>query len=215
MAGEHDTPNVSNAGREAMMRAHYPLEKYWGGVIKILQHLKGIRKLGLAYQNAGRRRSEAFVDGGYAEDKVDRRAVSRTVVMVGGALLFCSSKTRAFVTLSSAKAEDMLLADCMNDALFLRMLLKILGARLPDRRVTISEDKGWAINLASSQTHICTNRMRHIDVRHHCLREIVEGGKRELVHVRLQGQITDDVLTKYLRSKAYSKHRRALLNFMS
>lgn len=93
---------------------------------------------------------------------------------------------------------------------FQRMLIEFLRPKLPKRRGKISEDNEGAINLASNP--IRTNRTKHIDVRHHIiLRETVQQGKFELVHVCFQEQVAD-VLAKSLSSEAYTEHRKASTN---
>lgn len=92
-------PHISISVVQAVVRcAHDPSERHWGPVTKILQYLKGTKELDLTYRKAGRCRPEAFPDAIYAEDKGDRRSVSETVVVLGGASLCWSSKIRACVT---------------------------------------------------------------------------------------------------------------------
>lgn len=59
-----------------------------------------------------------------AECKEDRCPVSEIVTRFGGVALSWPSKTQACVTLSSAEAECVALADCAKDVLYLEMLLK-------------------------------------------------------------------------------------------
>ena len=92
---------------------------------------------------------------------------------------------------------------------FLGAVFEYLQPHLPKMRVRISEDNEGAIKLAANP--ICTNRTKHIDVRHHFLREKVE---KDIILLALVGSSDQhaDALTKNLGSVAHSKHRQFLLN---
>ena len=115
---------------------------------------------------------EAFADASYAENKADRRSVSEGVVMFAGAAFSWSSKTQACVTSSSAEGAYVSLAEGTSNVLFLKQLFESLQPHLPVMRVGISEDNEGGIKLAANP--ICTSRTKHMDVRHHFLRETVQ-----------------------------------------
>lgn len=133
-------PDISNLFQEIARRAYDPSAKHWGAVTKILQYLKGTRELTLTYRKAGRCRSEAFADAINAEDHENRRSIGGVVTVFGGTALSWMSKTQTCVTLSSAEAEYLTLADCAKNVLYPRVHRRHLRLKLPNMRVEISAD---------------------------------------------------------------------------
>ena len=70
------------------------------------------------------------------------------------------------------------------------------------------EDNEGAIALAENP--ISSSNSKHIDVRHHFLRELVENEKITVEHVSSEDQHAD-ILTKALPSVAFIAHRNFLL----
>lgn len=78
------------------------------------------------------------------------------------------------VPLSLAEVGCVSLAECTESVLFLGHLFEFLWPwYLLETRVAVSEDDDGVIELAASNP-ICTNRRRHMDVRHLFIRETVE-----------------------------------------
>ena len=74
------------------------------------------------------------------------------------------------------------MADGMKEAIFLRYLRSFI---FPDRDIgctLIHEDNVSAIHLACNPA--TTPNSKHIDIRHHFIRESVERGEPKVVHVR-------------------------------
>ena len=62
--------------------------------------------------------------------------------------------------------------------------------------VNVFEDSEGAIKLAVSK-HAC-RRTKHINVRHHLVRDACDAGKVRVVYVRTEDQYADDLSTKPL-----------------
>ena len=70
--------------------------------------------------------------------------------------------------------------------------------------ITVLEDNEGAKNLA--QNPVCTSNSKHINVRHHVLRELIFEGEFVTSHVESDDQHTD-VSTKMLDYTAFCYHR--------
>ena len=117
---------------------------------------------------------ELFGDSDFASKATDRRSVSGAVVMFAGACVLYLCRTQKSVALSSMEAEYVAMADGMKEAIFLRYLWSFI---LSDRDVgctLIHEDNLSAIHLACNPAP--TPNSKHIDIRHHFIRERVERG---------------------------------------
>ena len=150
---------------------------------------------------------ELFVD--FASKATDRWSVSGAVVMFAGACVMYLCRTQKSVALSSMEAEYVAMADEIKEAIFLRYLWSFI---FPDRDVwctLIHEDNASAIHLACNQA--TTPNSKHIDIRHHFIRERVERGEFKVVHVRSDLQRAD-LFTKPLPKETFCAHRDFVMN---
>ena len=103
---------------------------------------------------------------------------------------WCST-IQSTVTLSTTKAEYMAMMEVMNEAISLQRFLNDLG--IDHALLKINYDRINAINLAKNQVYHA--RTKHIDVRFHFVREILEEGDIELQKVHTKKNPAD-MLTK-------------------
>ena len=78
-----------------------------------------------------------------------------------------------------------------------------------DDNIVTREDNEGAINMATN--HFSTRRTRHVDVKHHIVRDTVEGGVVQIHYVK-SGEQHADLLTKALGVNSFETHARFLLN---
>ena len=77
--------------------------------------------------------------------------------------------------------------------------------------IPLFEDNEGAIQIAKHA--ISNSNSKHIDVRHHFLREVVERKEIEIIHVASQYQHAD-LLTKALPEREFEVHRGIVMNLM-
>ena len=141
----------------------------------------------------------------------DRRSVSGGVVMCAGGPVSWHSKTQKCVTLSTTQAEYVAMSDMGKEILFLRQVwcFMLPKARMPC--IAMYEDNEGAIQIAKHP--ISNSNSKHIDVRHHFLRELVERKEIEIIHIASQYQHAD-FLTKALPEREFEFHRGIVMNLM-
>ena len=100
------------------------------------------------------------------------------------------SKKQAIVSLSTSEAEYIALSSATQEAVWIRRLLTDVGA-LPEPTL-IMEDNQGAIAIAKNP--IANARIKHIDIRYHYIREVVQ---EELCYCP-SSEIIADLLTKPL-----------------
>ena len=145
----------------------------------------------------------------YASKATDRRSVSGGVIMCGGASVCWFSRTQKCVTLSTSEAEYVALGDAVKELLFLRQVWRFM---LPSKVMPcfpVFEDNQGAVQLAENP--ITNSNTKHIDVRHHFLRELVRQRDIKVVQVPSKFQHAD-ILTKALAFDLFAFHRKFLLN---
>ena len=126
------------------------------------------------------------------------------VFLLSGSPISWSSKKQATVALSSMEAEYMAVSHATREAVWLRNLLHELGLLL-EQPTLINVDNQGAIDFAKSQTF--HGRSKHIDIRHHFIRERISSHEIEVTHCASEDNLAD-VLTKAL---PFPKHCNLIL----
>ena len=202
-------PDVANAIRAVARYSNSPKEIHWKAAIGILEYVFCTSDFGITFERGGGLELVAFADANYASKATDRRSVSGGAVMCAGASVCWFSRTQKCVTLSTTEAEYVALADTIKEAMFLRYVWCFIFPGLSAPCITVFEDNEGARHLA--QNPVCTSNSKHIDVRHHFLRELVFRGEFAIVHVPTAEQHAD-FLTKPLNRETFCFHRNFLMN---
>ena len=165
-------PDVTNAVRAVARQAHDPAERHWRAVRKIIAYLNKTKNVGLVFVKDGDRKLSVYVDADYANNDNDRRSVSGVAVMVGGTVVNASSIMQHCSTLSTSEAEYVAMAQGVKTALFTKAVLDFLQPGRANETIDLFEDNQGAIAIAENP--ISGGRAKHIDVRYHFIRELVE-----------------------------------------
>ena len=186
-------PDIAFATSTVAQFMDNPGHEHWEAVKKIFWYLKGTRDLKLIY---GGKEEDlyGYVDDGASQDH--RRAISGYVFIVDGGAVSWSSKKQEVVTLSTTEAEYVAATHAAKEAVWLRRLIGEIFSPLKEP-TTLHGDNQSAIALAhGGQFHA---RTKHIDIRYHFIRYIIEAGTIKLIYCPT-GDQTADVLTKALPS---------------
>ena len=129
--------------------------------------------------------------GGTADD---RRSIGGYVVMMGGAAISWRVQRQPTHALSTLESEYMAMSRGAQEVIWLRRLLTSLGY-LCDQPTTIYGDNQGCNSVASdAKFH---DRIKHIDIRHHFIREQVQAGAIKVLYCSTKVQVAD-ILTKPL-----------------
>lgn len=113
------------------------------------------------------------------------------VFKLGGAAIAWESKKQRTVALSSTEAEYMGLSEAAKEAIYLKSLLReLLGKSFT---VALYNDNQGAQKLAYNP--VFHKRTKHIDIRHHFIRDAVEN-KEVILRYLSTGEMLADILTK-------------------
>jgi hypothetical protein len=149
----------------------------------------------------------ADADGSMAED---RRAVSGYAFLVNGGAVSWSAKRQEIISLSTTESEYVAATYAAKEALWLRSLISQLF-EVPMDATTLFSDNQSAIAL--TKEHQYHARTKHIDIRFHFIRWIIEEGKLRLIYCPTNDMVAD-TLTKALPS-AKVKHFASQLGLVS
>ena len=182
-----------------------PKESHVSAVKRIFRYLSGTKNLGLWYPKGTHIDLLSYSDADWAGCTIDRKNTSGTCHFLGFALVSWFSKKQATVALSTAEAEYISAASCCAQVLWMMQTLKDLG--LCYDHVPILCDNTSAINL--SKNPILHSRTKHIEIRHHFLRDHVQQGDITLEFISTNDQLAD-IFTKPLALERFSHLRRGL-----
>lgn len=117
-----------------------------------------------------------------------------------------ASKKQPVVTLSTTEAEYVATAMCACQCVWMRAVLEKIG-HAQKQSTTIMRDNSSTIKL--SKNPVMHGRCKHIRVRFHFLRDLVNDGEVKLVHCGSNDQVAD-ILTKPLKLDSFLKLRSEL-----
>ncbi len=167
---------------------------------------------------------DAFSDADWAGDKSDRRSTTGYVVCVNGCVVSWGVKKQSTVALSTAEAEYMAVSSTTQEILWVIQLLNEMMFTIDNS--TIGEDNNkqryqpsnivmlWcdnqaAVSIGTNDTH--HQRTKHIDIRHHFVRDVVKSGVIALKWISTRFQLAD-VLTKALGSITFTRLRDQIVS---
>ncbi|CAB1120295.1 unnamed protein product [Ectocarpus sp. CCAP 1310/34] len=199
-------PDIANAVRAVARYCASPKMVHWKAALGILGYVRRTSWMGITFERGvvTGMSMQVFVDADYASKGADCRSVSGGLVMCGGGCVTWFSRTQKCVTLSTTEAEYVAFADVLKEVLFLRQVWRFM---LPDTGmpcIPVFEDNQGAIQIAHNP--ITNSNSKHIDVRHHFIRELVERKEISITHVTSEFQHAD-FLTKAISKESFALHR--------
>jgi hypothetical protein len=192
-------PDIAFAVSTVARFAAKPGPAHWEAVKRIFRYLAGTRDLWLTYGES-KRTLEGYADADGSMNE-DRRAVSGYAFLIDGGAVSWSSKRQEIVSLSTTESEYVAAMHGGKEALWLRSLISEVFGSIKEP-TTLFSDNQAAISL--TRDHQYHARTKHIDVRYHWIRWVVEQGVLKLIYCPTDDMVAD-VLTKALPS-AKVKH---------
>jgi len=182
-----------------------PKESHRKAVFRILRYLKHTPSVGLWYPKGARFYLLGYSDSDFAGCRVDRKSTSGGCHLLGRSLVSWSSKKQNSVALSTAEAEYIAAGACCAQILYMKQTLLDFGVKF--RCVPLLCDNESAVKIAKNPVQ--HSRTKHIDIRHHFLRDHEAKGDISLQGVRSEEQLAD-IFTKPLDEKTFSRLRSEL-----
>ncbi|KZO91857.1 hypothetical protein CALVIDRAFT_467694, partial [Calocera viscosa TUFC12733] len=178
-----------------------PGREHWLAVKRVLRYLAGTKEMGLVLAHGGEHGLVGWSDADWAGDHEDRKSTSGYIFMLDGMPISWSARKQKTVALSTTEAEYIALTYWWDEALWLRTLLSDLGIQL-NGPTTLYVDNQSALSLIRNP--VLHSRTKHIDIRHHFIRNAMDASDIELIYCPTD-QMVADILTKPL---TMDKHHR-------
>jgi hypothetical protein len=183
-----------------------PTVGHWIAAKHMLRYLSGSKNVGLIYtKNKKFPDIQIYADADWANHD-DRRSISGVVSTTGGTAISWISKRQSTVALSTTEAEYQALAEAAKEALWIRNFLNELNHPVTEPTVIWNDNTG-AIALAHDPIHHA--RTKHIGIKHHFIRDLIENNVVSLRY-KSSDQMPADLLTKALGGPVVKQHRTIL-----
>ncbi|GJX43495.1 hypothetical protein Tco_0260171 [Tanacetum coccineum] len=170
-----------------------PTKKHFEAIKRVFRYLKGTINMGLWYPKDNAMSLTAYADADHAGCQDSRRSTSGSAQFLGDRLVSWSSKKQRSTAISTTEAEYIAMSGCCAQILWMRSQLKDYGFDF--NKIPLYCDNKSVIALCCN--NVQHSRSKHIDIRHHFIREQVENRVVELYFVETNYQLAD-ILTKAL-----------------
>lgn len=199
-------PDIAHAvSYLGQFNAYYGKE-HWAAAKRVIRYLKGTIDLKLTFHKNGDKILKGYADADWASCPLDRRSYTGHCFIKNGAVISWESRKQRTVALSTAEAEYMSLSECTKEAVHLKNILTNLGY-FKQKGITIHNDNQAAQQLAMNP--IISAKSKHIDIRQHFIRDMVQQNVVQLSYLGT-GNMIADIFTKALPRPKYEYCRQEL-----
>lgn len=199
-------PDIMFAVNMVSRHVNNPQTHHWEAVKHILRYLKGTLKLGIRY-SGNNTELTVYSDADYAGDIETRHSTTGYVSVLCEGPITWSSQRQRCVSRSTTESEYIAASDAARETVWLRGLLAEL--KVPCIKPTILYvDNQSAIKLV--QRKDSHKRTKHIDVRYHYIRELVESNQLMVEYIPSDKQLAD-IFTKLLPKDRFVLGSKELL----
>ena len=192
----------SNAIRELTQHLEAPGEEHWKALNRLIGFLKTRRKIGKIIKRPRELRVVGWSDSDYAK-ALERNSISGNICTIGGSMVYGTSKGQKCVCLSSTEEEYVAIGTLAQEIRFEQQLLDEIAGDEHVYPSIVFEDNIGAIFLAKNRQ--VGQRTKHIDIRAHFIRKMVEQKILEVNFTKSENNYAD-ILTKNVNQELFKKH---------
>jgi hypothetical protein len=174
---------------------------HWNALLHVIGYIKNTIDYGLTYSRDHDLSPTAFVDADYGGCKDTRRSTSGYVVMMSGGAVSWSSKRQATVALSTVEAEYVAMSRCAQQMLWMQSWLKEVDMEVTTPGVIKGDNRGAIALTKNTKDH---GKVKHIDIRHHFIRELIDGGAITIEQVSSADNLADLFTKPLARDRHHS-----------
>lgn len=183
-------PDITHAVSLVSRFLSNPGKAHWEAVKWIFRYLRGTSKLSLCY-GGDKPILQGYTDADMAGDLDNRKSTSGYVFTFSGGAISWQSKLQKCVALSTTEAEYIAAVEASKEMLWLKRFLQELG--LKQSEYVVFCDSQSAMDLSKNSMYHA--RTKHIDIRYHWLRDVIEEKRMKLKKVHTDKN-SADMLTK-------------------
>ena len=200
-------PDIGYAVGAVSQFSSDPGRGHWTAVKRIFRYLKRTKDYALQFKGSAGALI-GYSDADWAGNPDDRRSTTGYAFIIAGGSVSWGSKKQSTVALSTTEAEYMAITQATKEGVWIRRLLMEIGFWGSAEQATIiySDNQGC---IALGKNPVYHARTKHIDIRHHFIREKIESHEVEVNFCRTEEMVAD-ILTKALTKEKHDRCSRGL-----
>ena len=204
-------PDITHATNMVARHMGSPTQHNMTMVKRIFRYLSGHRSAGLTYIKGSQRDAvelTGYCDADWGGDKSDRKSTTGYCTLMNTNLISWQTKKQTTVAHSTAEAEYMAISDVARELMWMRQLLTELGVSIVTPSIIYSDNQP-AIRISENDSD--HDRTKHIDIKHHFIRNLVKDKVIQLKWISTHDQLAD-MLTKALGTQTFISLRDRLMH---
>jgi hypothetical protein len=187
-------PDIAFTTGLLAQHATSPGDDHWNAAKCVLRYLQGTRERGIVYAHSKNPKLISYVNADYAGDKNSSRSTTGWVFLMSRGSVAWSACKQPTVSLSSTEAEYVTTASAAHKIIWARQFLSKLGFLSDGPTVLLTDNQSSMVLARNPANHQST---KHIHVKYHFIREVIELQEVELWYTPTEEQVAD-TLTKLL-----------------
>jgi len=202
-------PDLSYAISILSQHLSNPTLDNMNAINRVLNYVASTPNLGITYTASGNLDLHATIDSSYANHS-DRKSQYGYTVHLGNLTnppILAKSRKSKSVALSSTEAEYLAIADACKDIQWYHQLISELGFKSSSPTHLYEDNQS---TIAMLQNGNDKGRTKHIDIRHHYIRDMLANKEIDVTHLPTKDMIAD-ILTKPLGASDFQRLRQSLL----
>ena len=194
-------PDIAYAVQQLSQFLDFFSFAHWHAAIRVVRYLKGTRHLRLRLGGTNGLRLLGYSDSDFTNCPDTRRSVGGYSFSLGSGVISWSAKKQKTVTTSSCEAEYVAAYGAAKENAWLCTLLKEIDI-ISSEPTTIFCDNNATICLSQDPLH--HERVKHIDIKYHYLREQAENKILKLQYINMNDNLAD-IFTKALEGSKFTR----------
>ena len=196
-------PDISSAVGILSRRVEKPTQSDWNAVKRVVSYLKSTLDIKLRLSSQDEIKLNCYVDADWAGDREDRKSISGCLFRVGSSCVGWLCKKQTSVALSSTEAELVAASTGVQEAVWIRMLLKDMG-HPQETATSIFEDNQSCMKFIENDK--ASARIKHLDVRKFYMKDLIHKREISLEYCPTDDNLAD-ILTKPIAGKKFQEFR--------
>ena len=170
--------------------------EHWKAAKHLCRYLQGIKDFKLTYapDPTSKELFTTYSDADHGGNPDNGKSTSGMVVKMGTGAISWSSRLQGIVTLSTTEAEYISAVQAGQEIIWLRNLFTEFGYTFKTGSKLYMDNQS-ALSVARNPEH--HGRMKHLDLRHYWLRDIVDSGQIDVLYIPTR-DMPADIMTKAL-----------------
>ena len=162
--------------------------EHWKALMHVIRYIRNTLNHGLTYSWNSKLSPHAFVDADYGGCKDTRRLTSGYVFMMASGPVTWSSKHQATIALSTVEAEHMAMSRCAQQMVWMHSWLDEVEVEYSTPGLIKGDNQGAIALTKNTKDH---GKVKHIDIRHHYIRELIQSKAIIIEQVSSYDNLTD------------------------